>query len=82
MKDVVCQCVRTLAATLKPEYADALQRVELDGLSVQGFAAEAGIEPNNAAVRVHRARAALRKQVLASCGTCAEHGCRDCTCRR
>ncbi len=82
VKDAVCQCIRALAGTLKPEYAEALQRIELDGLSVQSFAAEAGIEPNNAAVRVHRARAALRKQVLASCGTCAEHGCRDCTCGR
>ncbi len=79
-QDAVCACVKTLADTLKPEYADALQRIEVDGLSVQGYAAEAGIEPNNAAVRVHRARAALRKQVLASCGTCAEHGCADCTC--
>ena len=82
VRDAVCQCVRTLATTLKSEYAEALQRVELDGLSVQGFASEAGIAPNNAAVRVHRARAALRKQVMASCGTCAEHGCRDCTCGR
>lgn len=82
VKDAVCQCVRTLATTLKPEYAEALQRIELDGLSVQGFASEVGIAPNNAAVRVHRARAALRKQVMASCGTCAEHGCRDCTCGR
>lgn len=79
-KNAVCQCVRTLADTLKPEYAEALRRIEVDGLTVQGYASEAGIEPNNAAVRVHRARAALRKQVMASCGTCAEHGCVDCTC--
>jgi len=82
VKDAACQCLRTLATTLKPEYAEALQRIELDGLSVQAFATEAGIAPNNAAVRVHRARAALRKQVMASCGTCAEHGCHDCTCGR
>jgi RNA polymerase sigma factor (sigma-70 family) len=80
VKDAVCQCVRTLADTLKPEYAEALRRIEVDGLSVQGYASEIGIEANNAAVRVHRARAALRKQVMASCGTCAEHGCVDCTC--
>ena len=41
-----------------------------------------GIEPNNAAVRVHRAREALRKRVTASCGPCAEHGYVDCTCAR
>jgi RNA polymerase sigma-70 factor (ECF subfamily) len=80
MNDAVCACVRTLADTLKPEYTEALTRVELDGVSVQGYAAELGITANNAAVRVHRAREALRKRVLASCGTCAEHGCLNCTC--
>jgi hypothetical protein len=29
---------------------------------------------------VFRAREALRKQVAVSCGTCAEHGCLNCTC--
>lgn len=76
----VCQCVRALAGTLKPEYAAALQRVEVDGLSVQAFAEEAAITPNNAAVRLFRAREALRRQVAAACGTCAEHGCLDCAC--
>jgi RNA polymerase sigma-70 factor (ECF subfamily) len=76
----VCACVRNLSGTLKPEYADALKRIDVDGVSVQGYAAEVGIAPNNAAVRVHRAREALRKRVQASCGTCAEHGCLDCTC--
>jgi RNA polymerase sigma factor (sigma-70 family) len=79
-RDAICQCVRRVAATLKPEYAAALQRVEVDGLAVQAFAAEAGITANNAAVRVHRAREALRRQVRISCGTCAEHGCLDCGC--
>ncbi|MFO0739622.1 MAG: sigma-70 family RNA polymerase sigma factor [Labilithrix sp.] len=76
----VCQCVGRLAATLKPEYADALRRVEIDGASVKDFADEVGISANNAAVRVFRAREALRKQVAASCGTCATHGCVECTC--
>jgi RNA polymerase sigma-70 factor (ECF subfamily) len=82
VNDAVCACVRSLAQTLKPEYASALQRVEVDGVSVQDFAAEAGISPNNAGVRLHRAREALRKRVTATCGTCAEHGCVDCTCAR
>ena len=78
--EVVCSCVKKLSDTLKPEYANALRRIEVDGLSVQEYAAEIGIEANNAAVRVYRAREALRKRVMASCGTCAEHGCLDCTC--
>lgn len=80
LRDVACQCVRQLAGTLKPEYAEALRRIEVDGLSVKDFAAEAGITSNNAAVRVFRAREALRRQVMRSCGTCATHGCVDCTC--
>ena len=82
VRSAVCACVRALSATLKPEYADALRRIDVEGASVQGYAAEVGIQPNNAGVRVHRAREALRKRVRASCGTCAEHGCLDCTCRQ
>ena len=79
---VVCKCVGDLAGTLKPEYATALQRIEIDGVSVKDYAAEAGISSNNAGVRVFRAREALRKQVARSCGTCADHGCLDCTCEK
>lgn len=81
LRDEICGCITRLAETLKPEYADALRRVELDGVAVQDYAGEAGITPNNAAVRVFRAREALRKQVTKSCGTCAEHGCIDCACK-
>jgi RNA polymerase sigma factor (sigma-70 family) len=76
----VCGCVAKLAETLKPEYADALRRIEIDGVAVKDYAAEAGITSNHAGVRVFRARDALRKQVERSCGTCATHGCLDCTC--
>jgi len=77
---VACACVVRLAATLKPQYAEALQELEVVGKSLADYAAAAGISTNNAAVRVFRAREALRKQVARSCGTCAEHGCLDCTC--
>lgn len=77
---VVCECLGELVETLRPEYASALRRVELEGRSVRDYAGEAGITPNNAAVRLHRARQALRRQVERSCGTCAIHGCEDCAC--
>jgi len=80
LRAAVCQCVSSLADTLKPTYAEALRRIEVDGLSVKEYASEAGISPSNAAVRVFRAREALRSQVSRSCGTCAEHGCLECTC--
>lgn len=81
LASVVCQCVKRLADTLKPEYAEALRRIEVDGVAVKDYADAAGISSGNAAVRVFRAREALRKQVTRSCGTCAEHGCVDCTCK-
>ncbi len=80
LRGVVCKCVGQLARTLKPEYAEALQRIELDGISVKDYAEQAGISSSNAGVRVFRAREALRKQVVRSCGSCATHGCVDCTC--
>ncbi|WP_276075730.1 RNA polymerase sigma factor [Polyangium mundeleinium] len=80
VRGAICQCVTRLAKTLKPEYRAALERIEVEGVAVKDFADEQGITPSNAAVRVFRAREALRKQVAISCGTCAEHGCVDCTC--
>lgn len=76
----VCACVGRLAGTLKPEYADAVRRIEVEGMSVKDFAALSGISASNAGVRIFRAREALRQQVVRSCGTCADHGCLDCTC--
>lgn len=80
LHDEICGCVSRLASTLKPEYEAAIRRIDVDGAPVQEFATEAGITANNAAVRVFRARDALRKQVKTSCGTCAEHGCLECWC--
>ncbi|HET7698969.1 MAG TPA: sigma-70 family RNA polymerase sigma factor [Vicinamibacterales bacterium] len=77
----ICACVTRLAATLKPEYADVLRSVDVEGLPVKTFAETRRLTASNAGVRVFRAREALRKRVTQSCGTCAEHGCVDCTCR-
>ncbi len=80
-KDEICQCVRALLENVKPEYRDAIQAVDLDDGSLADLATRAGITANNAAVRVHRAREALRKQVVTACGICATHGCIDCHCK-
>jgi RNA polymerase sigma factor (sigma-70 family) len=81
LEAVVCECVLSLVDTLKPEYATALRRVDLDEISVRSYAQEAGITAGNAGVRLHRAREALRKQLARSCGTCLTHGCFDCQCQ-
>ena len=81
MEAEICACVSRLAATLKPEYAEALQAIDIQGTPVKAFAEQRGLSASNAGVRVFRAREALKKRVTESCGTCAEHGCRNCTCQ-
>jgi RNA polymerase sigma factor (sigma-70 family) len=76
----ICACVTRLAATLKPEYAEALKAIDVEGVPVKAFAEQKGLSASNAGVRVFRARDALRKRVVESCGTCAEHGCYNCSC--
>ena len=80
-KGEICQCVTALVGNLKPEYREALQAIDLNEGSLADLAAHAGITSNNAAVRVHIAREALRKQVTTACGICATHGCIDCHCK-
>jgi RNA polymerase sigma factor (sigma-70 family) len=77
----ICACVSRLAASLKPEYAEALTAIDVNGTPVKTFAEQKGLSASNAGVRVFRARQALKKRVTQSCGTCAEHGCFNCTCR-
>jgi RNA polymerase sigma factor (sigma-70 family) len=77
----VCQCISRLATTLKPDYTDALLAIEVEGQPVKAYAERKGLTAGNAAVRVFRAREALKKRVVESCGTCAEHGCLNCTCQ-
>ena len=77
----ICACITRLAGTLKPEYAEALQAIDVGGTPVKAFAEQHGLSASNAGVRVFRAREALRKRLIESCGTCAEHGCRDCSCQ-
>lgn len=78
----ICACVGRLARSLKPEYAEALQAVDVEDMPVKAFAEASGLTASNAGVRLFRAREALRRQVAASCGTCAEHGCVDCSCAK
>ena len=80
LKDAVCACMKSLLPTLKPEYAEMIQRVDLQEKPLATVAAELAITQNNATVRLHRARQALKQRLERSCGTCASHGCLDCTC--
>lgn len=75
-----CRCLHRVKDSLKPEYAEAIDRVELEGVGVKDWAESIGISSNNGAVRVHRARTALKVQLEKTCGACAAEGCTDCTC--
>lgn len=77
----VCTCFYHLIPTLKPEYAVVLQRIDLGGESRAIVAKDLGITRNVVRVRLHRARRALKKILLASCKDCChEHGFMNCEC--
>jgi RNA polymerase sigma-70 factor (ECF subfamily) len=80
VEEEICRCITELMSGLKPEYRDALELVDMQDGKLTDLAVKAGITAENAAVRIHRARKALRSQVEKACGTCAEHGCVDCQC--
>ena len=77
----LCHCFEPLLPTLKREHETILRQVDLEGMRPIDFAMKEGITPNNAMVRLHRARRALRDRLEHSCRTCAEHGCLDCSCK-
>jgi RNA polymerase sigma-70 factor (ECF subfamily) len=78
----VCACLSKVIDQLTPSYGQILRAVDLNEQPLTTFAQQHNISATNAAVRVHRARAALRKQLLRCCGACSEHACLDCTCKQ
>ena len=78
--EAVCGCVTGLVDTLKPELADIIRGVDLGGVPLRGYAADAGITANNAAVRLHRARQALGGQLRRTCAAGSIAALRDCDC--
>jgi RNA polymerase sigma-70 factor (ECF subfamily) len=78
----VCACIGDVIRDLKDEYREAIEQVDLGGVSVASFAQSQQTNANNASARLHRARKAVAKRLIAICGACAEHQCLDCTCRR
>lgn len=77
----ICECINELIPTLKPEYAEVTQLIELNGEKPELVAKRLGISRNNLKVRTHRARMALRKRLEETCRVCAVHHCLDCSCK-
>jgi RNA polymerase sigma factor (sigma-70 family) len=82
LEQTVCACIGDVVRELKSEYRDAIEQVDLGGATVEDFARSQQTSPNNASVRLHRARKSIAKKLITVCGACAEHKCLDCTCRR
>ena len=82
LRQNICTCVSAILPSLKPEYAEMVNAVELGDRPIVDVAREKGLTANNATVRLHRARAALRRRLVEVCGACSAHGCLDCTCTK
>ena len=81
LEEMACECIAGALDVIAPAYADLVREVDLKEKGLATYAEANGITVGNAAVRAHRARAALRRQLIRCCGTCAEHGCLECRCR-
>ena len=79
---LVCACMTELIATLTPQYAELIQRLDLNSEDPVAVASSLGISKNNLTVRSHRARQQLRQRLEQTCRVCAQHGYMDCHCAK
>ena len=77
----ICGCIELVLPNLRPAYAEVLREVDLAENPLASYAKTHGLTPGNAAVRAHRARAALRRELARTCGACSIHACLDCVCK-
>jgi RNA polymerase sigma-70 factor (ECF subfamily) len=75
-----CMCLHKLLSVLKPEYAEVLRLVDLEEVPRGTVAGRLGLSMNALAVRLHRARQAMRQALELTCATCPVHGFLDCAC--
>lgn len=76
----LCGCLRLLVPILKPEYAEVIERVELQREPMDAVAKDLNVSTTNLRVRLHRARKQLQERLEQTCRVCAKHGCLDCDC--
>jgi len=77
----LCRCTMRAMASLKPQHADIIEQVDLQGRSVVDVARSEGLSSTNAYVRLHRARRTLGERLRAICRSCADNACVDCHCK-
>jgi len=78
--DASCGCSASQARRIDSDYASILRLVDVDEGTLAEAAQVLKISANNAAVRLHRARKALRKQMFEHCGVTSARECLDCRC--
>lgn len=79
-ESAACACLKGLLPSLRPEYSQVIQRMDLEGVTPTAMAEDLGISRNLLKVRLHRARRQLRERLEQTCRACATHGCLNCTC--
>jgi RNA polymerase sigma factor (sigma-70 family) len=79
-ENLACACLRRIVPTLTPQYAVAIQRLDLKGEAFDSVAADLGLTTANLSVRLHRARKQLKQRLTQTCRLCAKHGCLNCSC--
>lgn len=70
VEDISSGCLSISIAELKPSYSTVLRRADLEEASLGDLARELGLTTNNTAVRLHRARAVLRRVMHVRCTAC------------
>ena len=78
--DPPCACSLRALGHLPDSAQHLVRAVDVEGLPVQVVAAQEGITPNAASVRLHRARRALRDRLAVTCGTTSVAACMTCGC--
>ena len=68
-------CLKATLPSLKHEYRSLLEQVYLGGVSIKDVARHERLTANNVAVRLHRARNALREKMQRQCHTCPVEAC-------
>ncbi len=75
-----CNCSVSQSRDIAASYATVLGLVDVRGLQLRDAAQVLGISVNNATVRLHRARKALKQRMFEHCGTRSPRDCLDCRC--
>lgn len=76
----VCACSMGMLDNIRSEYAAILRRIDIEGESMTEAATHLGLSVGNTKVRLHRARKALREELLSRCGSNSVRACQDCSC--